>query len=79
MDTTLSGQVQETLDVLAQAQAQAKQVAKTMKKQHVEFSAGGSQVEDEIARIINKIRYVKRLAEHKEHIDVATERTTRPD
>jgi hypothetical protein len=79
VDTTLSGQVQDPLDVLALAPAQAAQVVKTMKKQGIDFGAGGSQIEDEITRIISKIRYVKRLAEHKEHIDAVTERTTAPD
>jgi hypothetical protein len=75
----LSEQVQDTLDILAQAQAQAARVIKAMKKQGIDSSLGSNLLEDEMARIISKIQYVKRLAEHKERIDTATERTTRPD
>jgi hypothetical protein len=75
----LSEQVQDTLDILTLAQAQAARVIKAMKKQGIDSSLGSTHLEDEMARIISKIQYVKRLAEHKERIDAATERTAPPD
>jgi hypothetical protein len=70
VDTTLSEQVQATLDVLEMARKAARQVAQTMKKQRVTFGHDSGHMEDDIAHIIGKIRYINLLAERKEQIEV---------
>ena len=71
MDTTLSEQVQTTLEVLEMARTAARQVAKTMKKQRVSFGHDYGHMEDDIAHIIGKIRYINLMAERKEQIEEA--------
>jgi len=72
MDTKLSAQLQDTLDVLALAQTKARQTSQTMKKQRVSFGLEYGHMEDDIAHIIGKMRYMLRLAQRKEQIDAQT-------
>jgi hypothetical protein len=79
MDGKLSEQIETVIDVLAQAQTQAALVSLMMRKQRIYIGLEYSQVDDDIAHLIGKLRYIKRVAEHKEHFEAATERTTTAD
>ena len=54
------------------AQTKSKQVSQTMGKQRVSFGLDYSHMEDEIAHITGKMRYLLRLAQRKERIDAQT-------
>jgi len=76
METKLSAQIQTTLDALALAQTQAALVTKAMSKQHIAFGLDYSHMDDDIAHVTSKLRFLKRLTERREQ---AEEATTRPD
>ena len=66
MDTMLSAQIQAALDALAFAQTEAERVTQTMRMQGVYFGLSLSHVDQEVAQLIAKLRYLKELAKRKE-------------
>jgi hypothetical protein len=74
METTLSEQIQATIDVLTLAQTQAALISPRMRKQHVSFGLDYSHMDDDIAHVTSKLRYLLRLAERREAAEAATER-----
>jgi hypothetical protein len=71
MDTTLSEKIQATIDALELAQAQAAHVSQTMRKQRISFGLDYNHVDDDIAHVTSKLRYLKRLAERREQAKAA--------
>jgi hypothetical protein len=69
----LSEQIQATLDALAFAQIEADRVTQTMRMQGVYYGLSLSHVDQEVAQLIAKLRYLKVLAERRElawsHLD----------
>jgi len=55
------------MDALALAHKEAALASLTMRKQRISFGLDCSHVEDDIAHITSKLRYLRRLAEHMEH------------
>jgi hypothetical protein len=66
MDTVLSVQIQATLDALAFAQTEAERVTQTMRMQGIYYGLSLSHVDQEVAQLIAKLRYLKVLAERRE-------------
>ncbi len=64
MEKTLADQIQDVMKTLAVAESQASAVQATMRKSHTFFGLEYSYVEDDIAHVIGKLRYMKLLAEH---------------
>lgn len=79
METKLSEQMQTTMDALGLAQTQAALVTKAMSKQHISFGLDYGHMDDDIAHIIGKLRFLKRLAERREQAEEATTRTDAPE
>ena len=73
MDTMLSEQIQAALDALALAQTEVEHVTQTMRIQGVYYGLNLSHVDQEVAQLIAKLRYLKTLAERREqawsHLD----------
>jgi phage-related minor tail protein len=66
VDKKLSEQIEAVIDALTLSHAQVKQVTQTMRKRGVHFGESNSHVEDDIAQLSGKLRYMKRLAERRE-------------
>jgi hypothetical protein len=79
METKLSAQIQTTMDALALAQTQATLLTKAMSKQHISFGLDYSHVDDDIAHVTSKLRFLKQLAERRERAEEATTRTDAPE
>ena len=79
MDSKLSEQIQATIDALTLAQTQAALVSRTLRKQRVSFGLDYNYVDDDIAHVTSKLRYLKRLAERRESAEAVTERSATPD
>ena len=69
METILSEQIQAAIDALALAQTQAALVTLAMRKQRVYFGLEYSHMDDSMADIISKLRYLKRLVERREQAE----------
>jgi hypothetical protein len=63
MDKTLAEQVQDVLEALAMAGAQAAIVKKTVRELHISFGLKFNHMDDGIAQIVKRLEHVKRLAE----------------
>jgi hypothetical protein len=74
-----SEQIQATIDALTLAHTQAALVSHTMRKQRASFGLDYSHMDDDIAQVTSKLRYLKRLAERRESAEAATERYMTPD
>jgi hypothetical protein len=79
VDSKLSEQIQATIDALTLAQTQAALVSRTLRKQRVSFGLDYNYVDDDIAHVTSKLRYLKRLAERRESAEAVTERSATPD
>jgi hypothetical protein len=79
METKLSEQIQATLDALALAQTQAALVTKATSKQNISFGLDYSHMDDDIAHVTSKLRFLKRLTERRERAEEATTRTDAPE
>jgi TorA maturation chaperone TorD len=66
MEKTLAEQIQEVIDSLQLAGSQAAKVKQTMREQHLSFGLEYNQLDDDIAQIMNRLRYLKRLAERRQ-------------
>jgi hypothetical protein len=71
METTLSEQIQATIDALGLAETQAALISHRMRKQRVSFGLEYSHMDDPISQIASKLRYLKRLAERREQAEAA--------
>src|SRR5262249_50826013 len=68
MAKTLAQQIQDVLKTLALAEAQAVRVQATMRAQHIFWSLDTEYLEDDIAHVANKARYMKLLADHRDGV-----------
>jgi len=66
MNTRLSEQIQAALDAFALAQVEAERVTQTVKMEGVYYGLSLSHVDQEVAQLIAKLRYLKELAKRKE-------------
>jgi hypothetical protein len=66
MDVKLSEQIEAVIDALTLSQKHANVVKHTMRKQRVSFGLAYDNADDDIAQLIRKLRYTKRLAERRE-------------
>jgi hypothetical protein len=66
MDPKLSEEIQAALDALALAQNNAAHVTRTLRKQRLYFGLEYSHFDDDIAQLLNKLRYMTFLAERRE-------------
>jgi hypothetical protein len=66
LDTKLSERIQSALDALIAAESEAAHVTAAMRRQSVSFGLEYSHVEDDIARIVTMLYYMKYLAERQE-------------
>ena len=69
MNTNLSEEIETVIDALMLSQTYATLVKQTMKKQRVSFGLAYDHPDDEIAQLIGKLRYTKRLAERREQAE----------
>jgi len=58
---------------------QAALVTQAMSKQHISFGLGYSHLDDDIAHVTSKLRFLKQLAERREQAEEATTRTDAPE
>jgi hypothetical protein len=63
MEKTLADSVQEVIDVLLLAQSQAWKVKQTMRERRITFPLEYSYFEDDISKMICKLRLMKKVAE----------------
>jgi hypothetical protein len=63
MHKLLAQQIHEEIVLLQQAEAQASQLLQTARAQHVSFGLEYNYVDDDIARMIGRLRYMQRVAE----------------
>ena len=66
MEKTLGEQIHEVIETLLLAEFQAERVKKTMREKRLSFSLDLNHLDDDIMQIINKLRYMKQLAERRE-------------
>ena len=66
MDTKLSERIQIALDALIAAETETAHVSSAMRRQSVSLGVEYSHMEDDIARLVNKLYYMKYLAESRE-------------
>jgi hypothetical protein len=64
MTKTLARQIQDVIDTLAVAESQAMTVQAMMREQRVFWGLDYEYIQDDIARMADKVRYMKLLAEH---------------
>ena len=68
MDTTLAEQIQDVIKALAVAESQAATVRATMREQRIFFGLDYDFIEDDIARLKDKVRYMQLLARHRRDV-----------
>lgn len=68
MDTTLAEQIQDVIKALAVAESQAATVRATMREQRIFFGLDYDFIEDDIAHLKGKVRYMKLLAQHRRDV-----------
>lgn len=66
MEKKLSEQIEAVIDALTLSHTQATLVTKTIRKQRISFGLSYSHTDDDIKQMIDKMRYMKRLAERRE-------------
>jgi hypothetical protein len=62
----LAQQISDEIVLLQRAEAQAKRLLQTARAQHVSFGLEYNYVDEDIARVIGRLRYMQRLAEHQD-------------
>jgi hypothetical protein len=65
---TLAQHLQRVLETLAVTQAQAMTVQAIMREQRIFFGLDYDYLEDGIARVASKARYMKVLAQHRDEV-----------
>ena len=68
MDTTLAEQIQDVIKALAVAESQAATVRATMREQRIFFGLDYDFIEDDIAHLKGKVRYMQLLAQHRRDV-----------
>jgi hypothetical protein len=68
VDTTLAEQIQDVIKALAAAESQAATVQATMREQRIFLGLDYDYIEDDIARLKDKVRYMKLLAQHRRNV-----------
>jgi hypothetical protein len=68
VDTTLAEQIQDVIKALAVAESQAATVQATMREQRIFLGLDYDYIEDDIARLKDKVRYMKLLAQHRRNV-----------
>jgi hypothetical protein len=66
LETKLSERIQIALDALIAAETETAHVSAAMRRQRVDLGLEYSQMEDDIARLVNKLYYMKYLVEGRE-------------
>jgi antitoxin component of RelBE/YafQ-DinJ toxin-antitoxin module len=66
VEKKLSEQIEAVIDALTLSHTQATLVTKTIRKQRISFGLSYSHTDDDIKQMIDKMRYMKRLAERRE-------------
>jgi hypothetical protein len=69
MDKKLSEQIQAVIDAMTLPETLAKGVMRTMREQRVSFGLLYSYPDEDIAQLINKLRYIRLLAENRELVE----------
>jgi hypothetical protein len=62
MDQTLVEQIDEVVDALRLAEADAQRMKQTVRKQRISFGLAFNQVDGDILHIISQLRYMQQLA-----------------
>jgi hypothetical protein len=68
VDTTLAEQIQDVIRALALAASQAAMVRATMREQRIFFGLDYDFIEDDIARLKDKVRYLQLLARRRRDV-----------
>jgi hypothetical protein len=68
VDTTLAEQIQDVIKALAVAETQAATVRATMREQRVFVGLDYDFIEDDIARLKDKVRYMQLLPRHRRDV-----------
>ena len=68
MDTTLAEQIQDVIKALALAESQAATVRATMREQRIFLGLDYDFIEDDIARLKDKVRYMQLLARRRKDV-----------
>jgi len=66
MDAKLSEQIEAVIDALTLSHTHANVVKQAMRRQRISFGLAYDNADDDIAQLIGKLRYTKRLAERRE-------------
>ena len=64
MDVVLTKQIQDLIDALLPTEPQATQMLQTARTHHLSFGLAYSHLDDDIAQVIARLRYVLLLAQH---------------
>ncbi len=75
MDAKLSEQIESALEALRLSHTRAELVRQKMRKLGIRFGLAFDHQDEEIAQLIDKLYFTKRLAERRETADAATERS----
>lgn len=65
MEQSLVDEIQEAIEALQWAASQAAKMRQLMREQHLSFGLEFNHVDDDIAQIVSKLWYMKRLAERR--------------
>jgi hypothetical protein len=68
VDTTLAEQIQDVIKALALAESQAATVRATMREQRVFLGLDYDFIQDDIARLKDKVRYMQLLARRRKDV-----------
>jgi hypothetical protein len=68
METTLAEQLQRVMETLVVAESQVATVRATMREQHIFFGLDYDYIEDDIAHLKGKVRYMQLLAQHRREV-----------
>jgi hypothetical protein len=68
VEKTLAQHIQRMLDTLAVAESQAATVQAIMREQRIFFGLDYDYVEEDIAHLKGKVRYMKLLAQHRREV-----------
>ena len=68
MENTLTQHIQRMLETLAVAESQAATVQAIMREQRIFFGLDYDYIEDDIAHLEGKVRYMQLLAQHRKEV-----------
>jgi hypothetical protein len=79
VDEQLSERIATLIDALTYSHTQAEILTQTLRAQRVHVGLDYDHPEHDIKQLIGKLRYMQRVAEHREGADAATRRDQLPD